>query len=1152
MNILYGVWSQISWINTSHDLYYKFSDINCDIMGQQNIDIDTIKLSDLSVYDLILNGRRLTYDPDTKSMDHLSFTWRCFDNILNDTCDEMLQRDKTANTWANFENITIDEASVSYSFEMEVTDITNPARDSCFDTVTFSANNVITDEGNSDIPDLLIISLITTRPRIKVDDRARIMAEITNMNKDDYKDLDVSFTWFEVNEYLTVEQIIEYQRRNPCTCPNNFNLILKPNVLTKGITYGFQLEIIIRDPDTGEILASGTSSIAEIYVTKPPTLMKNSLKLDPRCKNGEIVFDSMTEYLRNSNKFSLTVSADADEDNLPLMYRFGFKLDGGETWYNLHSNYLTESTIDNIVLPLGDVRIIARVFDATGDWVSDDIECKIWVNEAYITCPDLTTEFEGNIDSYLTIHEKYEYIFSESLVYLNFLYQYENQVSTDCVDEILWEILNILTIEIGGLCIDNRVFVIQLSQIMELWIDLAFKFGIDLSDNQDLKIVRDLIFKVLDPCDFIMWVIKCKVELLYLNTESIISNIPQIYYKRTEQDITSNLSLILTDTQYHDEMFSLIDQVTVLNDNLYHTGIYKLISSVLYIASLSSISTSVPGEETIIISDEFDIYSIRVSNQVINVTVQDKTVLIPDAVVTIDDGDDDGNDVFNSMDTIIVGTNSGSTSYNNSDGSTSTLSNSSLSVTISALSNNTNFTASNLAENVLLIFPCPDENEYCQDYICVWNNVDDDTWPDDGCNTTYNDIDNTIICSCSHLTTFAIIYTIHNGELVQQVTESSHFKYVNIIFAVLFSIITIYILIEIYPFFVDKNLNFKQTSIGVMTLLCIISSLSIIVCIEFNNMSSININGITCILLFIQLCYFFISTLIFYSWYILANSLNTTDQEQRFQLAKVRKYIFSLNISFTIFVLMTYIAIITSSQNTASIFIRFAESVWCIVLFIVCLIFILYGYCVGEVIILTAKVSNTDRFSFTSDETITKKLLFINGCITTYFLLQFGLTVYFNISSKEFNIDAHIINIALNLLFIILLCWMYKKPMRKLIKLEASSEYHKYHCCCSNMFVLGGNNHSNNINTMEREEKRNTNTQSEMEATTYIDAETEDMNSNGNNPRKDTLTITSMSVESVDVTNTNPHPHTNQGNIEMSNQAHDGPHNSTISSSFKE
>ena len=84
---------------------------------------------------------------------------------------------------------------------------------------------------------------------------------------------------------------------------------------------------------------------------------------------------------------------------------------------------LTESNIDRVVLPLGDVRIIARVFDVTGDYAADDIECKIWVNEVYIECPDLS-EFENNIATlYYTTHERYEYILGESLMYLQFLYQ---------------------------------------------------------------------------------------------------------------------------------------------------------------------------------------------------------------------------------------------------------------------------------------------------------------------------------------------------------------------------------------------------------------------------------------------------------------------------------------------------------------------------------------------------------------------------------------------------------------------------------------------------------------------------------------------------------------------------------------------------------
>ena len=85
-------------IDTTHVVHYRFSDIYCDIMGQETVNIDEIKLSDLAVYDLDLNGNRLTYDPDTSSVDHLSFSWRCIDNLFNESCDFMLERMFTPNT----------------------------------------------------------------------------------------------------------------------------------------------------------------------------------------------------------------------------------------------------------------------------------------------------------------------------------------------------------------------------------------------------------------------------------------------------------------------------------------------------------------------------------------------------------------------------------------------------------------------------------------------------------------------------------------------------------------------------------------------------------------------------------------------------------------------------------------------------------------------------------------------------------------------------------------------------------------------------------------------------------------------------------------------------------------------------------------------
>ena len=94
-------------------------------------------------------------------------------------------------------------------------------------------------------------------------------------------------------------------------------------------------------------------------------------------------------------------------------------------------------------------------------------------------------------------------------------------------------------------------------------------------------------------------------------------------------------------------MYSLIEEVIIMNDNnLYHTGIYKLISSVLYISSLASISMAIPCEVTIVSCKKFDIYLIRVSNQIINTTVQNKDVIISGDVLVNDNGH-----LLNSIDT---------------------------------------------------------------------------------------------------------------------------------------------------------------------------------------------------------------------------------------------------------------------------------------------------------------------------------------------------------------------------------------------------------------------------------------------------------------------------------------------------------------------
>eukprot|EP01084_Bolivina_argentea_P277635 474060_1 len=317
---------------------------------------------------------------------------------------------------------------------------------------------------------MLIISTTAINNVMNINDKLRIIVDI--LNKKEYNiDIITTYKWHEINGLLTDNDIINYME----TTSNSFNLVLMSNVLKQGVKYSFQLEIFKNKISDGIIIASGNSSITTIFVTNPPEIIANSLRMFPNCSDGVIYFDSMDEYLKDTHKWFLSINAHGY--HLPLLYQFGYKVNSDNNSYNyLHSNLLSTSYISDIILPVGNIELIATVFDSIGSMVSDSIKCNIQLN-SYSKCIDLQ-QFEDKLILFVTNHEKYSYILQESLSYLEYVSNYHNAIenSDKCVEYVLVTIIEILFTEIDDLCIEERNSVILLSQVLTLWIETANYF----------------------------------------------------------------------------------------------------------------------------------------------------------------------------------------------------------------------------------------------------------------------------------------------------------------------------------------------------------------------------------------------------------------------------------------------------------------------------------------------------------------------------------------------------------------------------------------------------------------------------------------------------------------------------------------------------
>eukprot|EP01084_Bolivina_argentea_P083054 150385_1 len=583
--------------------------------------LNNITFKDLRKYKMILNGDLFTFDPDFSTNSHLGFDWQCTDNInTNKSCDHLFNSMDKSIVNADFNRIPLHETNLkySYTFALEVYDKSNMYRERCFDSVQFNTN-IINDTNVSVIS--LFISTTAISNRINEYDKVRIIANVIN-------DIDVvyEYRWFEINELLTDQEIIMYSESST----NSLNLILKPNILTVGLTYSFKLEIFKYDSNN-KLIAYGISTETQIYVMTGPRIIANSFVISPECPNGVTVYDTINDYMENI--YSLSVIADGDV--LPLLYQF---------MYNnnrfFHPNLLSTPYIDNIQLPIGENTLFVNVYDAQATLTTDSIQCNVMLN-SYSECIDKNNIF-GDIDLYITEYERYLYILQTANVYLLYLTDNKNTVTNidQCLQDTLSIILDTIYNNINGdtLCENNINFIILLSDVLKLWMDLVdfdsklMKQFYKANDNK--MQLETVIYNSLDPCDYITNEIGYKnIEKLTVSTESIIKNIVKIYYKK--EDITQYLSPIEINDNYKHLLYALSSPIIQFIKYTNNHNIYNLLASALHIASLSAISTSIPGEELVLTFDEFSLFTSRVSNNNnnITITIQNISVYIPNDIL---------------------------------------------------------------------------------------------------------------------------------------------------------------------------------------------------------------------------------------------------------------------------------------------------------------------------------------------------------------------------------------------------------------------------------------------------------------------------------------------------------------------------------------
>eukprot|EP01083_Nonionella_stella_P165469 550520_1 len=1038
-------------VNSTHSIQSSFSDLICNIAGSDVAFHTPINIDFFSPqpYRLSLDAKTLSYDPDHSASDnHLSFWWHCYTSNGSD-CGYIMQSDTQSITSALFDDDLplIHSTFYSFRFVVNISDENHQFRKQCTDEIWFEFHTLDANITDDTAPFPLIISVLAIKDTINVDDKLRLMANVINHDTDN-EDTRIDHEWTETNGLFTHHQLTECNQLNDAVL--SLNLILEPDCVpfVSGQIYSFQLNVSIYDGHD-KLIALGISSAVSIFIHSAPKVTANSLQLEPyACGDGPAVYSSIVELLMSP----CSLSIHADSAYGPLLY--AFYAEDEMTRYYLHPWLRSQSYIDDIYIPVGDWTLFVNVYDSQSSMATASISCSVSL-ESTTRCIDDFGAFIANRTRFMTSeHDKYSLVLQQTLVYLHYLQQMQ---STECVLNGLQSILEIWGVTIGDLCSSDE-FEILLTQALTLWMQIVSQIDGFVAyfyhTAAQMQWIHHVIDLSLDPCAVIRETITySNVEQLTISTDSIVTNRIKIYHEST--DITSYLSHIVVNPYYHHLLYSVSAQLLVIlrSTSVHSHDIYNLLSSALYISSLSSLCTSIPGETTLIELDSFSIYNTRISGnnhfEAINISLRDIHIVIPSDIAN--DNHHKKQDIFDSMDLLIA-------VMNSSQSRNVTLSMSQQSeceteeegvlseefVSITLLGNGTNTT--HLSSNINFTFVC----EECDSYQCVWYNEATNKWQNEGCSTILED--NAIICSCSHLTTFATIHNIHSfthgcGD-IPPLLLSQWWHIINWIFAVAFFIFSAHVLFFLYPYFLQQcqtnsefvavKLKMKQPAIYAVSCLLAVSLLYLLICLQSIRLKldfeHQNINILIFVSIFPILIYFILYSILFRSWLaVLFVGFDGAKRYKQYQ-HRVDVALFMINIT------MCLVAILLFTVFSFTTVFVYIEIAWCVIITVVSIV----------MIIAAVTLTKTLELLRDSGQKKTKKIKMIILCTQMYFVYVTCVSIYYTVYWYAFDVAFRGVDLFINLMFVNLIFALYKPHLATEINNRyARANWIRILCCDS-------------------------------------------------------------------------------------------------------
>ena len=858
------------------DINYPWKPIQCKIKNGDQIVYDKLTINQIQGYIITLNGASFTFDSHkTGTLDHLSFKWDCIMNNVTQ-CNAIFEDSLTSlNPRASFadEIFTIND-TYTYTFELMVSDTLNPSRSSCNTSFTIVFSNILPNS-NDNTFEILDVSLTPIKDIINVNERLQLITTITGYTN---RLSDFIYEYSELTNGIDINSI----RINSDQFSSN--LILDSNVLSSG-TYQFQVRVSSINNDKYGI------AFANIQVSNGPTIIPGSIVITPSCDN--ITYNSITEAL--DTKYSIKVSAVGDQ--LPLSYQ-----------YFINNNIIhvispiTTSFIDNIILPYGELTFKARVTDSFGafDDKERDLKCNVnIVPQNVVTCFNIETYIQNYCDNQnngliITQNDKDKCILESLMIVTSFMH--DSYGNTECSWMNLLNVINALNEYYSELCDDDLV--IFVSNVLKLWfIEVKQTNGYPyLNDNNIASKLYSVLSNILDPCNLYDTV--TEIEDVYTQPDSIVSNIPTLYYNN--QEITDQLSNYLKNLDYYPILYEFLETIIggLSGFNNIPNELVTLLEHTIYISQLLLASTSIVGEIHITDLTSINIFTTKLNNGTVEINIGDISVNL----TTV--GIEDNGDGLDGLDIVILNQNTpknnNTVGYScaNGDTTAATINDNEIAITITSSNNITDI--SNLDGNFTIRF---DNIDTSKGALCVWENTNTLEWSSLGC-TTIILSETSIECNCNHLTTFSILSDLNNNncELKQDLAKSVA---IFVIFLILFTILFIFICFQMIRLcylgaFFDERYRDKSSLVlclaGVIAFLNIlINALFIIVGTEtgVNEISKSMKIVLDILLLSPFIIYIVIFSFVLFAWFVVVTSMdnNAIIKQERLKIALIVTFI---------------------------------------------------------------------------------------------------------------------------------------------------------------------------------------------------------------------------------------------------------------------